>query len=465
MKKRLKAQKPPADSKPRLSSEATTNMKVGPSKWIRISRTFSLPSYVREAVARLNQSGHQAYVVGGSVRDFLLGIEEKTKDHDLATSALPDEICELFPNSITVGKAFGVIKVPLPHSEGSPSKGCLEIATFRRDIDYRDHRRPERVEFSSPEEDAKRRDFTINGMFFDLKTNRILDFVGGSADLEMRLVRSIGDPQLRFNEDALRLLRAVRFATSLEGFSLEAETLAAVRAKSHWITRVSGERVFEELNRMLCGPHPASALRLLLETELYQRLFPESESSNPKTVEGVLERLHHLSELDQPPTPEVRWGALLYDLFLYHPSGRNACEKIFERLKFSNDLRDRVTQLLTNQIRVSQLFKMREANLARFVRERDFGSSLTLFHAERLCQDGNSAQVEFGRARLAAFEAAQSRGQIQGRFIEGKDLIQLGMEPGPRFSEILKVLEDLALEGEFKNKDEALEYVLKHYVR
>lgn len=419
-----------------------------------------MPPFVREAVARLNQKGHQAYVVGGSVRDFLLGLEEKTKDHDLATSALPDEICEIFPHSITVGKAFGVIKVPIPHS-----KACLEIATFRRDLDYRDHRRPEKVEFSSPEEDAKRRDFTINGMFYDLKTNRILDFVGGSADLERRLVRSIGDPQLRFNEDALRLLRAVRFATSLEGFSLEGETLAAVKVKSHWITRISGERVFEELNRMLCGPHPASALHLLMETELYQRLFPEVDGANSKKAESVLERLRQVGELDHPPTPEVRWGAHLYDLFLFHPNGRSACEKIFERLKFSNDLRDRVAQVLSNQIRVSQLFKMREANLVRFVRERDFGAALTLFHAERLCQDGNSAQVEFGRARLAAYEAAQSRGQLQGRFIEGKDLIQLGMEPGPRFSEILKVLEDLALEGEFKNKDEALEYVLKHYVR
>jgi poly(A) polymerase len=206
-----------------------------------------LPFYVKEALQKLDEAGHIAYLVGGCVRDFLL--RQPSKDHDIATSADPDELCRLFPNAVTVGKSFGVIKVPIELEGGSEKQIMLEIATFRQDLEYRDHRHPTGVLFSGPAEDAKRRDFSINALFFDPKTRRILDTVEGYSDLDAKTIRAIGDPVRRFEEDHLRMLRAIRFAARF-GFTIEPATMAAMRSLHASILRVSPERIRDELVRI-----------------------------------------------------------------------------------------------------------------------------------------------------------------------------------------------------------------------
>lgn len=470
MKKKSKAVKPETVSKRTPSSKASTSSTESRSKWIRTERPLPLPVYVREAIQVLGDAGHVAYVVGGSVRDFLLGRE--SKDHDIATSATPDELCELFPRAVTVGKAFGVIKVPINTPEAD-APVLMEIATFREDLEYVNHRHPKGVRFSGPEEDARRRDFTINALFYDPKTARILDTTGGMQDLKAGILRAIGDPSERFREDALRLLRAVRFAARL-GFTIEAETRAAIVARSKLIAKVSSERVREELSLIWTSPRPAEALDMLAHVGLLAYTLPEVDSLRAEPAgpsghtpwEKTLRVLATLAAQSPKRSSVLSWAAVWLETAgrIEPPQGAAVARAAALRLKMSGEEIERIALLLESQPKFRDVFKMREATLQRFVREPGFEELLALHRADATVSDGNLASYEFCQGRWREARAAADSTSAS-KLLDGKDLIQLGLQPGPEFSEILRVIEDLALEHRLRSKEEALEYVVRNFVR
>ncbi len=442
-------------------------------KWTRIERPIPVPSVIREALASLDAAGFVGFLVGGCVRDFLL--QRPTKDFDIATNATPDEIEKIFPGSLTVGKQFGVIKVPA--SDGS----IVEIATFREDLEYKDGRHPVGVKFAGPEEDARRRDFTVNALFYDPKTQRILDTFDGLADLQARRIRAIGTPTARFKEDALRLLRAIRFATTL-GFEIDPATLEAIRTQARLITRVSGERIREELGRMLRGPKPATALALLSDCELLPWILPELEALKRVQQPSYVQRnlwLHTLKvvetcTLQNPERSEaLAWASVFQEIgkpIAWKKSGEKsfaghdreaaaAVEKIAARLKFSVDTASAVSTLVRDHLRLREVFNMREATLQRLIRSPLFPDLLALHRAAATVTDGNQACWEFARTRHQEF--LNSPPVDLSQILKGEDLIALGLKPGPKFSEILGAVEDQVLERRIQTKEQALEFVLK----
>lgn len=434
---------------------------------------------MKEALTRLWDKGHVALLVGGCVRDHLLGVA--IKDYDIATSASPDETCALFPRAVTVGKAFGVIKVPTLDSDRE-----IEIATFRKDLDYVDHRHPRKVQFGDPAEDASRRDFTVNALFLDVKAGRILDYTSGLEDLKAKVLRAIGNPSERFREDALRLLRAVRFSVRL-GFELERETAAAVKARARLVSHVSQERIRDELTLMIQGPRPDRALALLSELNLLVHVLPEVEQSHgiPQSPlygrggdlwEHKLRFLQELDRLYPRRSQSLAWAALIHDVGRplvsrknkgmnfngFEIEGEKLARRICERMKLSTEQLERIAGLVADQLKIRHVFEMREATLVRFLREDHFEDLLALHRVDALCSDGNLAFYEFCMGRL---DSMRKQPQIDPKLVDGKDLIQLGFSPGPEFSRILRVLEDLAIEGALQSKEQALEYVVKHFVR
>lgn len=405
--------------------------------------------------------------MGGCVRDFLLG--RAVKDYDIATSASPDEICSLFPDAVTVGKAFGVLKVPVRGAQQ-----LLEIATFREDLDYRDHRHPRSVRFAGPVEDARRRDFTINALYFDPKTSRILDSVGAVEDLGHQIIRAIGDPSERFREDALRLLRAVRFTTRLD-FSLDPATAEAIRARAKLVSKVSAERVRDELNLMWAGPRPADSLEMLSSLGLLEQILPEVQAlrHSSEAWKQLLRAVEILARQNPQRGAALVWAAILLHAARHaaapgkRPSGKGPetplAERVGTRLRLPRAEIDCVNQLLEEHLRFREVFKMRESTLQRFIREPHFEALLALHRAEATATDGNLAFYEFCASRLDQLRQSSLLGAP--KLLDGKDLIQLGFKPGPEFTEILRTVEDLALERQIHTKEEALEYVVKHFVR
>ncbi len=423
------------------------------------------------------------------MRDFLL--KRPIKDHDIATSATPDEICELFPNAITVGKAFGVIKVLVGKNDNTVE---VEIATFREDLDYKDHRHPAKVRFSGPQEDALRRDFTINALFFDPKTSRILDPTGGIEDLVAKKVRAIGQPIARFEEDALRLLRAIRFTTTL-GFELEEETLKGLRSRVKLIRHVSGERIRDELTRMLLGPNPGPALEMLADTGLLKQVLPELEAlrgvsqaptymrsasrdSNENDIWATtLRTVCFIAKNSLERSVALSWAMLLYDVgkpaALKANDGKNfngheiqgalLARVIGERLRMTRVDTERVASMIEDLLKFRDVFKMREATIERFVRLPYFDELLELHRAQASSSDGNLAFHEFSAYRRKLVLGSALRDPA--RLIDGKDLIQLGFFPGPEFSAILRTVEDLVLERKLTTKEQALEYVVSQFVK
>lgn len=438
---------------------------------------------------RLQESGYVAYVVGGSVRDFLLGVP--SKDHDIATDALPDALETLFPNSILVGKQFGVIKIPVQSepetdSDLKPAIGprLLEIATFRSDGGYSDYRHPMKVRFSGIEEDAKRRDYSVNALFYDPKTQRIFDPVGGMEDLKARVLRAIGEPARRFQEDALRLLRGIRIAAS-HGFKIEDTTWVAIQKNVRLITKISAERVRDEITGILIGAQPGAGCRLLAESGLLRELLPELEKTRGLEVSPDSPRekdvwSHTLKILDNLAKKRPRrgvplcWAALLHDVgkpvaavrnerknFNGHEiDGVRIAESVCRRLRLSGDEISTVVALINDHLKFRDVFNMREATLQRWLREPYFEELLSLHHADAIATDGNLAYYEFCAKRHE--EMRQSPAPVQ--LIDGQDLIQLGLLPGPKFAQILATVEDLALERKLTTKEQALEFVLKHFI-
>ncbi len=461
--------KPSTASKRKPSSKANTTSTASRSKSTRIERPFRLPGYVREALRALWDAGHVAYVVGGSVRDQLLGREGK--DHDIATDAPPECLAELFPTAIEVGRSFGVFKVPL---QGEASE-FLEITAFREDLEYADYRHPRRVRFASVVEDAARRDFTVNALYYDAKEGKVLDFHFGMEDMQARVLRAIGKPEDRFREDALRLLRGARFAANL-GFEIEEKTDSAIRARAKLIQRVSGERVRDELTQCWQGRDPAAALQILAELELLGFVLPEVHALT--ATAGYFEKarrfLRVLHKLYPKRGFEISWAGALWEIGRPiadrkaqrdpEPEAEAASRAVSERLRFSAEQTERVARLLGERQRLRDVFRMREATLIRLLREPDFEDMLALHHVECVATDGNVATYDFWRSRYRADLEIRAR-ESSPRLIDGNDLIQLGLRPGKEFAEILRAVEDLSLERKLTSKEQALEYVLQRFIR
>ncbi|MCX7805085.1 MAG: HD domain-containing protein [Planctomycetota bacterium] len=477
-------------------------------------------------VRRLQETGCRALLVGGCVRDLLLGLAPK--DYDVATSAPPERVRELFPKTVEVGAQFGVVLVV-----GGDFQ--VEVATFRGEEEYLDGRRPSRVYYADERTDALRRDFTVNGMFQDPISGEILDYVGGKADLRARLIRAIGDPQRRFAEDRLRMLRAVRLAAQL-GFEIEAGTFHAIREMAGKITDVSMERIRDELVRILTGPDPRGGMELLASSGMLRHVLPEVEVMRgcPQPPEFHPEGdvwTHTLLMLDlmrgprpsasgncspspvpdpRPPAPDLQspvpashapvpgpqsstfaclspvpgshargvdpgfaLAVLLHDVgkpptltvdgksgrirFLDHePVGEKLAGTICRRLRFPNEIADRVAALVASHMKFKDIEKMRPATLKRFLMRDDFEDLLELHRLDCLASHGNLDAWNFASTRRRELLSAPPPSKP---LITGCDLIAAGYRPGPEFKRMLEEVETLKLEGRLKSRDDAMAYV------
>jgi poly(A) polymerase len=425
----------------------------------------------------LIREGHQAFLVGGCVRDVLLGREPE--DYDVSTDATPERVISLFPDAVAVGAQFGVIIVPLDGQK-------VEVATFRSDIGSADGRHPERVVFSSnPEQDVQRRDFTINGLLMRHDSGEILDFVGGQADLRAGIIRAIGEPARRFAEDKLRMLRAVRFSARF-GFPIEPETFAAICSHAHEIGQVSAERIREELTKLLTEGGARRGLELLNETGLLQQILPEVAA-----MQGVEQPpqyhpegdvwIHTMLMLEGLPagsSPTLAWGVLLHDVgkpptfrpvsetgdrirFNGHVDvGVRMAEGILERLRFSNQDREQIVALIANHMRFKDVSRMRASTLKRFIRLPHFNEHLALHRLDCLSSHRHLDAYNFVRRMLEDTPTEEIR---PVRLLTGNDLQSLGYQPGPLFSKILRSLEDAQLEGLLRSREEAIAFVARHY--
>jgi putative nucleotidyltransferase with HDIG domain len=427
-------------------------------------------------VRTLREAGHQAYLVGGCVRDLVLGREPA--DYDVATDGRPDEVMRIFPRSYAVGAQFGVVLVPADEAAAT-----VEVATFRSDIGYSDGRHPDQVRYtSSAQEDVQRRDFTINGLLYDPIADKVLDYVGGLADIRRGVVQTIGDPEQRFREDKLRMLRAVRFAARF-GYTIEPATFAAMQRLAALIHQVSCERIREELTKMLIEGRARRAFELLDESGLLQRVLPEISAM--KGVEQPPQFhpegdvwVHTLLLLEQLPHPcpkTLAWGALLHDVgkpptfrvapdrirFDDHVSvGVRMAEEICRRLRFSNDDTEQIAALVANHMRFADALKMKESTLKRFLRLPRFPEHLQLHRMDCLSSHGDLTLYNFVKQRFESTPADQVRPRP---LLTGHDLIRAGYKPGPEFKAILAAVEDAQLEGHLHTQEQAMEFVRQQF--
>ncbi len=425
----------------------------------------------------LQRHGHQAFLVGGCVRDILL--HREPADYDVATNATPKEVLQLFPDALDVGAQFGVVLVRQDSLK-------VEVATFRSDVGYSDGRHPDQVVYSqTPEEDVQRRDFTINGLLMRHDSGEVLDFVGGRADLAAKIIRAIGEPSRRFAEDKLRMLRAVRFSARF-GYTIEPETFAAIRRHAKEIHVVSAERVREELTKLLTEGAARRGFELLDELGLLAELLPEIAAMKgvPQPPQFHPEGdvwIHTLLMLEALPTgasPTLAWGVLLHDIGK-PPTFRSATETgdrirfdghvdvgvrmaddLCRRLRFSNEDTDQIKSLVANHMKFKDVAQMRQSTLKRFVRLPQFDEHLELHRLDCQSSHGKLDAYDAVRAFLAQTPPAEVR---PPRLLSGDDLKDLGYTPGPEFQKILSTLEDAQLEEAVRTRDQALEFVRRHY--
>lgn len=395
---------------------------------------MSIQDAALAVVRRLREAGRQALWAGGCVRDMLLGIEPT--DIDVATDARPEQILELFRHTRQVGVQFGVVLVRQgPH--------WIEVATFRTDVNYVDGRRPERVIFTTAEEDAQRRDFTINGLFYDPVEQQIIDHVGGREDLEKRIVRAIGEPAHRFAEDHLRMLRAVRFATRF-GFEIEPATAAAIREHASELTRISAERIREELEKMLLRPARADSVRTIAELGLLPYLWPESSWAEAQLGRAV----RVLAELPAGADFVLALAALLRE---FPP---REARRIARELRCSNDETADLVWLIEHLdfIQVAEIVCLPE--FKRLVAHPRFDHLLALHRSTCLAAglplDTNEAA---GRRR----DEIPPDQIAPPPLVTGDDLIAMGLQPGPLFGEVLDALYDQQLDNRLATREQALE--------
>jgi len=426
-------------------------------------------------VKTLRQKGFTAYFAGGCVRDLILGTPPK--DYDIATDARPDQVQEIFPKSKSVGAHFGVILVRRNEVD-------YEIATFRKDGEYLDGRRPDSVVFTTSEEDAQRRDFTINGLFFNPENETLIDHVNGQKDLETRVVRAIGDPQERFAEDHLRLLRAVRFATVLE-FEIEKETWENIRIHATDIGKIAPERTREEIVKILVHPNRQRGFDLLVDSGLMNEIFPEilmlqgCEQPPQWHPEGdvfvhtrimlgllppdasltlVLSVLFH--DIGKPATFTYDEEAQRIRFNGHDQVGANMTDGILRRLRFTNEIIDTTVEAVANHMVFKDVQKMRTSRLKRFMARDGFEDELELHRVDCTSSNGLLDNHTFVLKKIEDFA---SEPLIPPRLVKGQDLINRGWQPGPRFREVLDAIQNAQLEGTLTTRDEALEFVETHF--
>ena len=441
-------------------------------------------------IATLQAAGHTACRVGGCVRDRLLG--RAVKDVDVATSATPEQVQAIFPKTYAVGAAFGVVIVHDEQSDGSVGSDRsdgpagvggsseaaatdIEVATFRSESGYVDGRHPGQVCFSSPREDASRRDFTINALFYDPGAEKLYDCTGGLADLQAGIIRAIGEPAARFGEDSLRLLRAVRFAAEL-GFTLDAATAAAIPPLAERLRLISGERIFAELTRMLCGSRPATAFRLLADLGLLEICLPEiavmrgvAQPPQYHPEGDVWEHTLKLLELlQQKPSETLAWAALLHDVgkpptyefrdgrerFPCHaPVGAELARTILERFHVSAARLDAVAAVVGAHMMIGDVTDMRPAKIRRILARPTFAEDLELHRLDCLASHADLANYD---RLIQEREKLANEPPIPPPLLTGKELLALGLQPGPRIGELLREGQELQLNGELRTPQEAL---------
>lgn len=437
-------------------------------------------------IRRLREEGYEAYLAGGCVRDFLLG--KPPQDYDIASDAKPETVQRLFPQTMAVGAKFGVVLVIL---DGD----AFEVASFRHDGPYLDGRRPSQVRFASLREDIFRRDFTINGMMYDPIHDRVIDLVGGTEDLRRGLVRAIGDPRERFEEDRLRMVRAVRFAANL-GFTIAEDTFTAIQGHAPKITEISWERIGEEITRILTEGGAKRGFELLDASHLLRAILPEVEAlkgveqSPDYHPEGdvfthTLLALDHLtvssdqtprsSPLTPHPCETLAYGCLLHDVgkppcmkregeritFYNHTEkGAEMAVEILKRLKRSRAVWERVAFLVKNHLRHTQAPKMRLSTLKRFLGEEGIEELLELTRVDALSSNGDLQYYDFCKQKLAELKQEEIHPEP---LLKGRDLNAMGFSPGPIFSTILKEIEEAQLNGEIGTREQAMEWVRRRY--
>lgn len=420
----------------------------------------------------LHDQGHEAYFAGGAVRDLLL--EKSISEIDIATSASPQEIEQLFPKTIPVGKQFGVIVVVQDTNN-------YEVTTFRKEADYVDGRHPTQVSFTDAQHDVERRDFTVNALFFNPFTEEVIDYLKGREDLERKLIRTVGPPQSRFQEDKLRLLRALRFACQLD-FEIEQETYQQVKEHASQLTQVSWERIRDEVLKILTGPDPSRGLKLMFDSGILEVILPEIaamhgvqqppefhpegdvfvhtclmfELSQERSETLALEILLH--DVGKPPTFTVK-ERIRFDG--HADLGAKMAEEICRRLRISNQQIEEVVDVVKDHLRFIHVQEMRESTLKRFLRKTNFSDHLELHRLDSLASHGKLSSYHFCQEKLEELSQEAMRPKP---LINGHDLIRLGLKPGPIFSEIMSAVEDFQLEGKLSSKEETLDWVRKHYL-
>jgi len=427
----------------------------------------SLRSVATEIVHRLQIAGFAAYWVGGCVRDYLL--DREPEDYDVATNAMPEQIEKLFSRTIAVGRKFGVMLVI---EQGKQ----FQVATFRAESEYQDGRHPEKISFGDAQADAARRDFTVNGLFYDPIASKLHDWVGGEKDLRAKVLRTIGSPAERFAEDHLRLLRAVRFAAQFD-FQIEPQTFAALKANAAKIKAISAERIREELFKLFRAPHAARGLELLRESGLLEQVLPEisatitCEQSPDFHPEGTV--FNHLrlmlAQLPGDAPASLPWAVLLHDIakpltaerdsatgsihfYSHEKVGAEMAEAMLQRLKFPRKQTDEIVACVLQHMQFKDVKKMRKATLRRMLLRETFPIELELHRLDCLGSHGRLDHYEF-LVEQAAKLATQPT--IRPPLLTGDDLIALGMKPGPAMGGMLAEIREKQLADELKTSEEA----------
>lgn len=424
-------------------------------------------------VKTLQEHGYSAYFAGGAVRDMLL--EKTADDIDIATSAKPEEVIRLFPHSYKIGAAFGIINI----IENGKS---FEVATFRKERNYCDGRHPEEVYFSdNPETDAKRRDFTINGMFFDPVSEKLLDFVDGKKDLASGILRTIGNAEERFSEDYLRILRAVRFCTRFK-LQFTEDIPPAIKKTKGNLQLLSAERIRDELNKMFTGPEPDRAIRLLFDLEVLKEILPEVADmhgiTQPPEFHPEGDALTHTLLMFTHmtyPSVELAWAILLHDVgkpvtqtigddgiehfYRHDQKSADIAEKILSRLRFPKKTIDAVVHAVRNHMRFAHVHEMRASKWKRIIAEATFPLELELHRID--CISSHRKLNNYILLLDRIYEQENSI-QLPKPLITGKDLLELGFKPGPEIGKLLKQVADMQLEEKLKSKEDALDWIQSH---
>ncbi|HEX9665225.1 MAG TPA: CCA tRNA nucleotidyltransferase [Thermodesulfobacteriota bacterium] len=428
-------------------------------------------------VGQLKSAGFKAFLVGGCVRDIAMGIPPQ--EYDIATSATPQDVMKIFPSTVPVGVSFGVVLV----LEGNNK---FEVASFRKEEKYTDGRHPDRVVYSTDEkEDVMRRDFTINGMLYEPFEETVIDLIGGLDDIKRRVIKTIGEPDDRFKEDKLRMLRAIRFGAGLD-FVIEQDTFLSIKSLAPLISQVSKERIRDEIIKIITQSHPGNGLRLLRESKLLRYILPEVEKMNgvPQPPEFhpegdvfnhtciILDKLYEITGGDN--SPELAMGALLHDIgkpdtytvtdrirFNGHDRiGARMAKNICKDLKFSKKQIEIITSLVKEHLKFKDVFKMREATIKRFLGMSNFDDHFKLHLADCLASHGSTEAYDFIVKKLKDYKKEELKPKP---LLNGYDLIDMGYPRGPLYSKILGSLEEAQLEGTVTNREDAKSFILKEF--